>query len=120
MSNSKSASNHYIAQRLTAVLLIPISIWFIVFIFKISQADSAMEVFRYIKSPFNTITAMIFIITFLYHGFLGIKEIVTDYVHCPTQKKIIMSSLVLFTFVSCVAGVFSIAYIYIKLRLFPF
>lgn len=120
MSNlsSKSAVNHYITQRLTAIVLIPIAVWFIVVVFKISKADSLAELGEQLLSPFNMITAILFVIAALYHGLLGIKEIVTDYIHCSTLKKVLVSSLVLITIISAIAGIFSLVYFFIMLKIF--
>ncbi|CAG7592556.1 MAG: succinate dehydrogenase, hydrophobic membrane anchor protein [Candidatus Midichloria sp.] len=120
MSNlsSKSAVNHYITQRLTAIVLIPIAVWFIVVVFKISKADSLAELGEQLLSPFNMITAILFVIAALYHGLLGTKEIVTDYIHCPALKKVLVSSLVLVTIISAIAGIFSLVYFFIMLKIF--
>lgn len=115
---SDSGLNHYVAQRLTAVILIPTAIWFIVFIFNLSSANSLEELGYYLLSPFNVITAILFVLAFLYHGLLGIKEIITDYVHCAVAKKITSNILLIIIVVSATAAVFSIIYFFIVLKIF--
>ena len=115
---SSSSLNHYIAQRVTAIILIPTAVWFIVFIFKLSNASSLQELGSYLLSPFNVIVAILFLLVLLYHGLLGMKEIIADYVHCTITKKIIDNTLFIVTVISAIAAVFSVVYFFIVLKIF--
>ena len=117
-SKSSSGLSHYIAQRITALVLIPVSIWFVIFIFRLSCATSLSSLGELLMSPFNVVSAIVFIIAFLYHGLLGMKEIITDYIHTDGLKKTINTVLFLATTLSAVVGIFSLVYFYIILRVF--
>lgn len=88
---AKSGTDHCIKQRLNAMLLIPLSLWFIA---------SAISIFQYpiqqipifMSSPINVGLSFIFIfiMNLLYHGILGMQVIVEDYIHCNMLKNLVM------------------------------
>lgn len=117
-SSSKSAVKHHIAQRLTAVALVPTSIWFVSLIYHLSSSQSLTELGNILLAPANTIIYIIFILAFLYHGMIGMHSIITDYVHCNTIKKVIMILLAFLTIISAISAIFSIIYFFIVLRVF--
>ena len=117
-NKSSSGLSHYIAQRVTALILIPFSIWFVIFIYRLSCVTSLLDLGQILLSPLNIVAAMVFIIAFLYHGLLGMKEIITDYVHIDGVKNTVNTALFLITTLSAIVGIFSLVYFYIVLRVF--
>jgi succinate dehydrogenase / fumarate reductase, membrane anchor subunit len=120
-SKSKSGLHHYIAQRVTAIALIPLSAWFVLFTIQLSHAQSITALHRLLSSPCEVTAAVLFIAMFLYHGFLGVQVIVEDYIHCPILKRCILLGLLFASVISLVAGVISVVQLYITLKIFsPF
>lgn len=118
ISKSSSGVHHYIAQRVTAIALIPLSIWFVIFAINLSKATSINDVSHVLASPLSVTAALLFIAMFLYHGFLGLQVVVEDYVHCPVMKRCILLGLLFISVTSVVAGLVSILYFYISLKIF--
>jgi succinate dehydrogenase / fumarate reductase membrane anchor subunit len=118
---SKSGLHHYVAQRVTAIALIPLSAWFVIFTINLSRAQSVTELHRLLHSPCEITAAILFIAMFLYHGFLGLQVIVEDYIHCPILKRCILLGLLFVSVVSLVAGLIAVIQLYITLKIFsPF
>jgi len=72
------------AQKLTAVALIPLTIWFVFALLSIDSFDYA-SVRLWIGAPLNAILLILFTLSALYHSDLGLQVVVEDYVHGATK-----------------------------------
>ena len=108
LGSAKEGTSHWWMQRFTSIMLIPLSIWFIILVIKIFSMKGE-ELFLLLRSPFNIILMMVFISTSIYHGLLGIKVIIEDYVHCEGWKffLIILSQIV--SYMTIIAVICAIA-----------
>ncbi|WP_299437701.1 succinate dehydrogenase, hydrophobic membrane anchor protein [uncultured Rhodospira sp.] len=87
-SAKADAAGHWSAQRITAVALVPLALWF-VFAAVIGNIDADHAAFRaWIAQPINATLMMLFIFTSFHHGALGMIVVLEDYVHAPGAKHI--------------------------------
>ncbi len=106
LGSAKSGSHHWWMQRVTALALIPLVIWFILNVIKASTgADRFIDIFA---NPFNAIGMVLFICVALYHGAMGFKVIVEDYIHCGCGKNFLIIGANFFTAVTAVAAVLAV------------
>lgn len=84
-----SGAAHWWGQRLSALALIPLSIWFVITIIKMMLASNE-ELLLLIKSPVTVIFTMLFIISIFYHGMLGMRVIIEDYCAEPVRTILIV------------------------------
>jgi len=84
---SKSPTRHFIYQRITAVLNIPLSVFLLYLIFTIPSM-SYMEVSSLFQKPHITLLTIILIINFSYHMKLGMQMIIEDYIHGANNLKV--------------------------------
>lgn len=98
---------HYIAQRITAIALVLLSIWFIYSIIKLTRGGPEYMAL-FIASPIHVVCALLFSICSLYHGFLGMQVIIEDYIRCKFLKRTMLISLLFVTVFSCIAAVLAI------------
>ncbi|NYT77177.1 succinate dehydrogenase, hydrophobic membrane anchor protein [Alcaligenaceae bacterium] len=77
---SKSGVHHWWVQRVTAIALIPLSIWFLFFLGALVHASYPM-VLTTIAQPVPAILLMVLSLCLFWHGALGIQVIIEDYVH---------------------------------------
>ncbi|MEA5446164.1 succinate dehydrogenase, hydrophobic membrane anchor protein [Gammaproteobacteria bacterium AB-CW1] len=87
--------HHWLIQRLTAVALIPLFIWFIVSLVSMTGADYA-TVSQWMANPLVTILLVLFIGTLFYHSELGLQVVIEDYVSSKGSR---LTFLVLSRFV---------------------
>jgi succinate dehydrogenase / fumarate reductase membrane anchor subunit len=80
LGSAKSGVHHFWVQRLTAVALIPLVIWFAVSLVMLSGADYGMAR-AWIGSPVVMVLLILTIVIGLHHGQLGIQVVIEDYVH---------------------------------------
>jgi succinate dehydrogenase / fumarate reductase membrane anchor subunit len=84
-----SGTAHFYRQRVTALALIPLAIWFAVSAFGLIGADRDMAL-AFFKSPVNSILMALFVIAALVHMVLGLQMIIEDYVHGEGAKLVLL------------------------------
>jgi len=98
---ARSGTGHFWHQRVTSVALISLSIIFVVIVISLLGRNHAAAV-QVLGSPLVAILMLLFIGTGIYHMWIGMQEIVIDYVHADLSK---LSLLLLNTFFCFVIGV---------------
>ena len=71
---------HWWAQRLTALALIPLTVWFVASVAMMAGADYA-TMRDWIGSPVVAGLMVLLIVATFYHAFLGLQVVIEDYVH---------------------------------------
>ncbi|MHC0449299.1 MAG: succinate dehydrogenase, hydrophobic membrane anchor protein [Candidatus Lariskella arthropodorum] len=105
-------TGHYIAQRVTAIGLVPCALWLVFFIVKLSSAGNIREVGNLILSPWNGTFLLLFLTLGLYHAKLGISIIIDDYVHLPCLKKFLRICLTFVCLISFIAAIVTLIYLH--------
>ena len=108
--NMKNYASKWIMQRLTAVILIPLTFWFVYQCVLLSSYEYD-QIRAFFFSKTNTSLFFILIMSMLYHSKLGIDTIVEDYITSNNLKKItklIISSL---TYIFMILTTISLFYI---------
>ena len=106
----KSYAYKWIIQRLTAVILIPLTFWFIYQCILLSNYEYD-EIKTFFLSKLNASLFFILIIAMLYHAKLGNETIVEDYVTSVSLKKITMLFISILTYLSMLLTTISLIYI---------
>jgi len=83
--SAKEGTEHWWMQRVTAVALLIIGLWFLVSIAGLSAYDRA-EMYRWAGHPFNAVMLILASVTLAWHSILGVQVVVEDYVHGPFLK----------------------------------
>jgi len=101
LGSAKTGTEHFIAQRLTAIALVPLLIWFIYSLISLMGAEYAAVV-QWIQLPWVTVLLLLFILVLFHHAQLGLQVVMEDYIHHEALKitalitmKFIMFSLAL-------------------------
>ncbi len=80
LGSAKEGVAHWWAQRLTAVALVPLAIWFVVSIAALAGADHGAVV-AWLRAPVSAILMVLLVAVALYHLQLGLQVVLEDYVH---------------------------------------
>lgn len=110
LGSAKEGAHHWWMQRVTAVALIPMVIWFVSAVIKATSINGLPGVAYLLSSPFNAIVMILFLGTAIYHGTLGVKVIIEDYVHCPCASKALDMIIKFIAVAAIVAVTFTIFY----------
>ncbi len=104
LGSAKEGSHHWWVQRLTAVALVPLVLWFAISMVWVARADYETVV-AWIGNPFNTAMLVLFLFTSFYHAILGLQVVIEDYVHGESAKII---ALIVMKFALVLLGVIAI------------
>ena len=104
---AKSGTGHFWHQRVSAVALIPLTIFFIGTLICLAGADHAKAV-AILKNPFVGILIICFILAGVYHMRLGMQVIIEDYVHEELPKILLLAFNTFFAIGVGVACAFAI------------
>lgn len=83
---AKYGVNHWWVLRLTSIILIPLSIWFVVSLVSGLAGANRVEVAAWLESPLVAVALTAFLVAGFIHAKLGIEEVVLDYIHNETAK----------------------------------
>ena len=85
LGSAKDGTHHFWVQRLTAVALIPLTVWLALSLASLATADQA-EVVAWMKSPLSATLMVSFIMAGFWHMKLGLQVVIEDYMHAESIK----------------------------------
>ena len=107
---SRSGVRPWWIQRITAVALVPLSIWFLFLMGGVLHADYPM-VLATIAQPVHAIFLIVFVVCLFWHGALGLQVIIEDYVHArwlETTLQIALRFGALLGALACVMAILAV------------
>ena len=78
--SARSGTGQWLAQRLTAIGLVPLGLWFALAMTAL-QHGSYEVVSAWVAEPLNAMLLILLVIALVYHSMLGLQVIIEDYVH---------------------------------------
>ena len=107
MGSAKDGTAHWWAQRVSAVALVPLTLWFVFSLLTLPALDYD-TVRIWLSVPISGFLAVLLVAVLTYHSYLGTIVIVEDYVTTVGMK--VLPLLVLrFLYVLCGgAGIFAV------------
>ncbi len=116
----KKVTYDYLMQRVSAILLLPLSLWCTISVLKLLEYGDHEKVKDFISSPVNLVAVIIFIVLFIYHGLIGIRVIIDDYVQSLVIKKVTVFLLYSLSILSCFVGILALFYGHLVARIIVF
>jgi len=94
-------------QRISAIALIPLILWLVLSLVQIAQdPQSYLPVF--FAYPLNAVMGILLIIASMYHGSLGMRVIIEDYISNKTKMHFYIMLVHFISITTAVAGVVAI------------
>jgi succinate dehydrogenase / fumarate reductase membrane anchor subunit len=109
---AKEGAAHWWGQRISAIALVPLTLWFVITVIGLSRADYDTIVAWY-DNPGNATLMLLLVFTVFYHGQLGLQVVIEDYVHSEMTKTASLIALRLVTYLLgtfCVVSVLKVAF----------
>jgi succinate dehydrogenase / fumarate reductase membrane anchor subunit len=105
--SARDGTNHWWAQRVSAVALLPLTLWFFWSLLLLPNLDHA-TLRTWLSVPLSALLAVLLVAVTAYHSYLGTNVVVEDYVHAHATKLFLVV-LLRFLYVLCAgAGIFAI------------
>jgi len=104
----KSATKHFIEQRRTAVLLVPLIVWLC---FSIAFLPDAryQHIIDWIQFPLNSLLLVSLILAGFYHTQLGLQVIIEDYISNLSLRRFLIMLMKMACLFFSLVGILSIA-----------
>jgi succinate dehydrogenase / fumarate reductase membrane anchor subunit len=100
LGSAKDGVHHWWMQRLTAMALIPLSLWFVFSIARYHLADHPTMV-AWLHNPYVAVALVLYFTALFYHSVLGVQVVIEDYVANEALK---ITALVLVKFAHFALG----------------
>jgi succinate dehydrogenase / fumarate reductase membrane anchor subunit len=85
--SAKDGTEHWWAQRVSAVALLILGSWFLYSIMRIDSFTHA-AMLAWVGRPFNSVMLLLLSVTLAWHSALGVQVVLEDYVHGPFLKVV--------------------------------
>jgi succinate dehydrogenase / fumarate reductase, membrane anchor subunit len=98
LGSAKGGVEHWVAQRVTALALVPLALWFVAAMIQLVGADfDAMQ--NWVGRPLPATGLVLLLIATFYHAAIGLQVVIEDYVHGELARF----GLVIFSRLACIA-----------------
>ena len=104
LGSARSGVQHWWQQRVTAVLLVPLTFWFVGSLLAL-DLTSRQAVMRWLESPLAAVLMILFMISLLHHAQLGMQVVIEDYVEPEWQK---IACIVIVKLLAVLAGLVAV------------
>jgi succinate dehydrogenase / fumarate reductase membrane anchor subunit len=80
LGSAKTGAGHWWAQRLTAVALAPLGLWFTFAVLGLPHGNY-YAIAAWVAEPTHAILLILFVLVLVYHSSLGLQVVIEDYLH---------------------------------------
>ncbi|MGI9229697.1 MAG: succinate dehydrogenase, hydrophobic membrane anchor protein [Gammaproteobacteria bacterium] len=111
-ATARQSTRHWWHQRLTAIALAPLSVWFIYALTTLPsiEYESARD---WVAAPLTTVLLIIFIPCLFHHAQSGMQVVLEDYVNSDSQRAVMITLVKLTAVVAAAISIVAILKIYI-------
>lgn len=107
LGSAKHGVHHFIVQRLTAIALAPLSLWFVWIVLSALHSDYA-DAHALIAQPFNAVLMLVFVVAVFWHAQLGLQVVIEDYVHTRWLEPALQIAVKFLCFLGAAASAFAV------------
>ena len=105
--SSGDGTSHWWVQRVTAIALIPLTLWFVISILG-KSLHHYPAVVAWIGQPWVAVFTILLAITLSWHSWLGVQVVIEDYVHGKGGKTVLLLLSTFLHFAAAVAAIFAV------------
>lgn len=105
--SAKHGFSHWWLQRVSAVALIPLTLWFVFSMVCLSASDYTHAV-TWLSSPINATIMLLFTLVALFHGQTGLQTVIEDYIHTTWLNLSLLLSVKFASVILAVLAIISV------------
>ena len=107
LGSAKEGVEHWWLQRVTAVALVPLTLWFVIAVVRLSSAD--IDTVRdWVGRPLPAILLVLLLIATFWHASLGVQVVIEDYVHAESARYALLILNKLLSIALAALGTFAV------------
>ena len=107
LGSARHGVHHFIVQRVTAVALMLLGLWFIWLVLKLLHLDYA-GAHALVAQPLNAVLMLAFVVATFWHAQLGLQVVIEDYVHALALQLLLQTTVKFLCFLGAAACVFAV------------
>ena len=107
LGSAKHGVHHFMAQRLTALALVVLGVWFLWLVLTVMHLDY-VAAHAVLAKPLHAILMIVFVIAVFWHAQLGLQVVVEDYVHTHGWQLALQIMIKFMCFLGAAASVFAV------------
>ena len=107
LGSAKSGAHHFMVQRITAVALAALGLWFVWIALEMLRMDYAAA-HALIAKPYNAVLMISFAIAAFWHAQLGLQVVIEDYVHARGLEITLQIGVKFVCFLGAAASVLAV------------
>lgn len=111
LGSAKDGTGHWISERVTALALLPLTIWFVWFALHLSGASRA-QMAQSVAHPITAILLLTTVLLTFHHLHLGLQVVIEDYSRASLRTAMILAEkgICLLLAVACVFSILKLAF----------
>jgi succinate dehydrogenase / fumarate reductase membrane anchor subunit len=107
LGSAKSGAHHWWMQRLTAIALVPLTLWFVASLIQLTGADHQSAT-AWLSSPIQAVLMLLLIAATFHHMQLGLQVVIEDYIHSESAKIVVLVLAKLASMLLAAAAAFAV------------
>jgi succinate dehydrogenase membrane anchor subunit len=107
LGSAKEGVEHWWSQRLTAIALVPLALWFVASLISLAGADY-LAFTGWVATPLVSVLLILTILATFWHALLGTQVVIEDYVHHEGTKLVLLVLLRFACFALGLAAVYAV------------
>ncbi len=91
--NDKSGRSHWITQRFSAIILLPLYAWLLLVALPMASTAGYEELLLWMGKPMNSILIVLMIFFSMRHMAFGLEVIIDDYIADPLYNRVALLAM---------------------------
>jgi succinate dehydrogenase / fumarate reductase membrane anchor subunit len=108
LGSARGGSGHWFTQRLTAVALVILGLWFVASLAMLGPGAPHAAVAHWLRSPLSASLALLLVVVSAWHALLGLQVVVEDYVSDRGLRVVVLVALKFALVVAVLVGVLAV------------
>ena len=107
LGSAKEGVEHWWAQRITAITLVPLALWFVMTVIGLAGAEHGLLV-DWVSQPLAAVLLILFLVATFYHSALGLQVVIEDYVANEAARLGLIIAMRLAHILLAALGIFAV------------
>ncbi|MGY0561121.1 MULTISPECIES: succinate dehydrogenase, hydrophobic membrane anchor protein [unclassified Luteimonas] len=90
LGSAKAGVEHWWAQRVSAIALIPLTLWFVASLIAHTHSDHATFLV-WLRAPLNAVAMILLLLALFHHTALGLQVVIEDYMHSRARFTVLVA-----------------------------